>query len=241
MWLWYIIKECLVLSAHKPPFYQKTSMWKRSVLQNQGYLDFKKCLGSLISALLFKPKRWVKVKKLSLTPCPRRTARKQTVETGTNTMGSYLWEEEENSMISAGPPAVTPWFCWRRSADSPGSSCCVGQKQGPIPRQYFCLLPSYLQHRQQAWFSTSLLPFLPLSCGRSCLSLAPCPPVSNFQCCRCSWEPGGGSAPVPHGRRWVAPDAGDSQPHTVLRQCTAKVWPCLSSEFSGKSQMLLLN
>jgi len=85
-------------------------------------------------------------------------------------MGSYLWEEQENSMMSAGPSAVTPWFCWRRSADSPGSSCCVGQKQGPIPRQYFCLLPSYLQHRQQAWFSTSLLPFLPLSCGRSCLS-----------------------------------------------------------------------
>lgn len=102
---------------------------------------------------------------------------------GTNTMGSYLWEEQENSMMSAGPSAVTPWFCWRRSADSPGSSCCVGQKQGPIPRQYFCLLPSYLQHRQQAWFSTSLLPFLPLSYGRSCLSLAPCPPVSNFQCC----------------------------------------------------------
>lgn len=56
-------------------------MWKRTVLQNQGYLDLKKCLGSLISALLFKPKRWVKVKKLSLTPCPRRTARKQIVET----------------------------------------------------------------------------------------------------------------------------------------------------------------
>lgn len=100
---------------------------------------------------------------------------------GTNAMRCYDYEEQEGSVVWARLSAVAPWFCWRRSADSLGSSCCVGQKQGPIPQQYFCLLPSYLQQRQQAWFSASVLPFLPLSCGRSSLSLAPCPPSNNFQ------------------------------------------------------------
>lgn len=216
-----------MLSAHKPAFYQKTTTWRRRVLQNQGYLNLKKCLGSFISDLLFKPKRWLK-EKTQFNTLP--AARKQTAETlcvyytcsvsplhywhvlapncsschpmsgtplsaaclspllcsafpvpGTNAMRCYNYEEQEGSVVWARLSAVAPWFCWRRSADSLGSSCCVGQKQGPIPQQYFCLLPSYLQQRQQAWFSASVLPFLPLSCGRSSLSLAPCPPANNFQ------------------------------------------------------------
>lgn len=65
-----------------------------------------------------------------------------------------------------------------------------GGPQGPIPHQYFCLHPSYLSGRgsskQQAWFSVAVLPFLPLSCGRSNPAPAPRPQDSNIQCCQAS-------------------------------------------------------
>lgn len=83
-----------------------------------------------------------------------------------------------------------PWGCRLGAVTAGGgaqrarAALAVGVKGGPHPATVLSspFLPPQQKQRQQAWFSVTLLPFLPLFCGRSNPALAPCPQDGNIRC-----------------------------------------------------------